>query len=111
MCVSAARAAEGALAPSVPAPVPPAGGRKRALLCACNYAGTSAALAGCENDARCLEYLLRSRFGFDDVTLLLDSSPHPQSWPTRANLLWHANALAAGATSGDSLFFAFSGHG
>jgi hypothetical protein len=112
MCVSAARAAEAAVAPPVPAAVPPpGGGRKRALLIGCNYAGTSAALSGCENDARCLEYLLRTRFAFDDVTLLLDSAPHPAAWPTRQNILWHAHALAAGGVAGDSLFFAFSGHG
>lgn len=90
------------------------GPRKRAVLVGCNYASTpSATLQGCINDASCLRYLLLSRFGFrdEDIVLLLDTSPYPSQWPTRSNILWHANALSADARGGDSLFFSFSGHG
>lgn len=102
----------------VPAPMPAAnavsGPRRRAVLIGCNYASTpSATLQGCINDAACLRHLLVSRFGFldQDVVLLLDTSPYPSQWPTRANILWHASSLSSGARGGDSLFFSFSGHG
>lgn len=123
MAASAARAAEAAAfggggasvaysTSAVPAPMPPAGGGvKRALLCACNYRGTRAELQGCENDARCLDYLLRTKFGFTEVVMLLDTQPDPVFWPTRCNILARAHALASGARDGDSLFFGFSGHG
>lgn len=90
------------------------GPRRRAVLVGCNYASTpSASLQGCINDASCLRHLLISRFGFldQDIVLLLDTSPYPSQWPTRANILWHASSLSSGARSGDSLFFSFSGHG
>lgn len=103
---------------SVPASMPAAnalsGPRKRAVLVGCNYASTpSASLHGCINDASCLRHLLVTRFGFleSDIVLLLDTSPFASQWPTRANILWHANALSSGAREGDSLFFSFSGHG
>jgi Caspase domain len=37
------------------------GRRRKALLIGCNYPGTSAALAGCCNDAVCMEYLLKHK--------------------------------------------------
>ena len=65
-------------------------GRKRALLIGCNYAGTAQALGGCVNDAHCLAYLLRSRFGFreQDICMLTDASPVPELWPTRQNIFY-----------------------
>jgi hypothetical protein len=108
-----ATAAMTATAAQPPPPPGPPSGRKRALLVACNYAGTSAQLGGCINDAACLAHCLTTRFGFRpaDVVQLLDTSPDPAAWPTRHNILAAAHALAASAGPGDSLFFSFSGHG
>jgi len=115
-----AGAAAGAVVAQPPAPGAYAGptttggsGRRRALLVACNYAGTSAALAGCINDAACLSHCLTTRFGFHpaDITQLLDTSSNPAAWPTRANIFNAVHALVATSRSGDSLFFSFSGHG
>ncbi|BDA41997.1 Metacaspase-1A [Coccomyxa sp. Obi] len=113
----------GAPAPAMPAPVPfhqqpaPAPsftpGRKKALLCACNYRGSRAELRGCINDAHNLRYLLKTRFGFQDsnIVMLTDDSPNPQAWPTRANMMYQMQLLLWNAQPGDSLVFHFSGHG
>eukprot|EP00892_Ulva_mutabilis_P001307 jgi/Ulvmu1/11177/UM072_0013.1 len=86
-------------------------GRKKALLIGCNYPGTSAELKGCCTDVQHVEYLLRSRFGFTDITVLRDDQHNRASMPTRNNILRQMDALVRGASSGDSLFFHFSGHG
>ncbi len=51
--------------------------------------GSSCALNGCINDAHCMAYLLKSKFGFQDadITLLTDDQGNPSRWPTRANML------------------------
>jgi len=61
--------------------------------------GTHCALGGCINDAHCMAYLLKSRFGFQDadITLLSDDQGDPSRWPTRANMLCAAG-FAAGAS-------------
>lgn len=86
-----------------------AGGRKKALLIGCNYPGTSAELRGCCTDVQHVEYLLRSRFGFEDITILRDDQHDRTKMPTRNNILRNMDALVRGATAGDSLFFHFSG--
>ncbi|KAK9908707.1 hypothetical protein WJX75_001808 [Coccomyxa subellipsoidea] len=88
-------------------------GRKKALLCACNYRGSSSELRGCINDAHCLRHLLTSRCNFreSDIVMLTDDSPNPQAWPTRANMLYQMQLLTWNAQPGDSLVFSFSGHG
>jgi hypothetical protein len=94
--------------------MPAAGGtQKRALIVGCNYRGTSHALKGCINDAKCLAYCLQTRFGFrpEDCVLMTDDSPDPRLWPTRENLLTGMQRLVAGTSAGDRLFFSFSGHG
>ena len=118
----------GAPAPTMPQPRPNAAqpppaqsyhptGRKRALLCACNYrcmrapcmcsdmlhAGGAASsslrcmrsrgspheLKGCINDSHCIKYLLTTRLGFrpEDIVMLTDDQNAPQAWPTRANIV------------------------
>lgn len=88
-------------------------GRKRALLCACNYAGTSAALNGCITDATCLKYLLQKRFHFQeaDIRVLTDDNPDPNWRPTRKNIDYWIGWLVNDQRPGDDLWFSFSGHG
>lgn len=45
--------------------MPPAGGgTKKALIIGCNYPGTQSQLRGCINDAQCMEFMLKTKFGF-----------------------------------------------
>jgi len=87
--------------------------RRKCLLVACNYQGTSAALKGCGNDQQCMRHCLKTRFGFRDeeILALFDGQPDPRLWPTRANILAAMRWLVADARAGDSLFFHYSGHG
>lgn len=78
---------------------------KRALIVGINYPGTSHALRGCVNDARAMEDLLKSQFGFQNIAMLLDAQA------TTANILNELEKLVAGAAPGDILFFHYSGHG
>lgn len=78
---------------------------KRALSVGINYPGTGNALRGCVNDSRMIENLLRTRYGFEDITLLLDNDA------TTANIRTALNKLVNSATPGDVLFFHYSGHG
>jgi hypothetical protein len=57
-------AAAGA-ARAVPPPMPPAGGGvRKAFICGISYLGSRSQLNGCANDAKCMAYMLQSRFGF-----------------------------------------------
>ncbi|GAB4823694.1 hypothetical protein N2152v2_010740 [Parachlorella kessleri] len=106
------QAAGSAYSGSVPPAMPPASGKKKALLCGCNYFGTSAQLNGCINDAKCMEYLLRTKFGFGEhILLMVDNHTDPLRRPTRYNMMQGMAWLMAGLRPGDSLFFHFSGHG
>jgi hypothetical protein len=85
------------------------GRRRKALLIGCNYPGTSAALSGCCNDAVCMEYLLRNKFGYSDIRMLRDDGKGPGQKPTKRNILAGIDWLVGDARAGDSLFFHFSG--
>jgi LSD1 subclass zinc finger protein len=53
-------------------PYPVARGcKKRALLVGISYAGTRYELMGAVNDANCMDYLLRERFGFPADSILV----------------------------------------
>jgi len=97
----------------LPAPVPRAATRKRAVCIGINYGGSRAPLAGCVNDCLCVRHALTRRFGFPEasVVVLRDDAPSVDWFPTRANILRALTWLSAGARSGDSLFLSFSGHG
>ena len=58
-----------------------------------------------------LQYMLTQRFEFkeEDITMLLDDSSDPNAWPTGNSMRYHMRQLVAGAQSGDSLLFHFSG--
>ncbi|PSC73732.1 metacaspase-1 isoform X2 isoform B [Micractinium conductrix] len=103
-------------APSAPAPgMPPAGGsgRKKAFIVGINYFGTSAQLRGCINDAKCMEYLLKTKFGFkqENILMMTDDCPDPMRRPTKANMHQGFRWLMMDLKPGDSLVFHYSGHG
>jgi hypothetical protein len=60
---------------------------KRALLCGCNYPGSSHALNGCVNDVNAMHTMLTTHFGFspEDITKLIDTDPSSVQ-PTGANI-------------------------
>jgi hypothetical protein len=78
---------------------------KRALSVGINYPGQSAELRGCVNDSYMIKNLLEVRYGFEDITLLLDNDA------TTENIRKALHALVDGAKPGDVIFFHYSGHG
>lgn len=81
--------------------------KKRAFLCGINYPGTPHALRGCVNDVTTMSDILTRNFGFTttEKRMLTDTSA------TTANILDRLNWLVDGATTGDVLYFHYSGHG
>lgn len=80
----------------------------------CNYPGTSSALGGCVNDALCMAYLLKTKFGFEagNIRTLRDDAEGgraPGIMPTHANIISNITWLVSDCRPGDSLFFHFSG--
>ncbi|CAK0903126.1 unnamed protein product [Prorocentrum cordatum] len=91
-------------------------GRRRSLLVGINYFGTSSELSGCVNDILRVRPVLAEKWGFqqgeETQRVLLDSPDWPQHLrPTLANMRAAIGWLAAGAATGDALFFHYSGHG
>lgn len=64
---------------------------------------------GAMQDVQHIEYLLKTRFGFQDITVLRDDLHRQDVMPTKRNILAHIDRLVQGAQAGDSLFFHFSG--
>lgn len=69
---------------------------------------------GCINDAQCMHYMLKTKFGVPDteVLMLRDDSlgrRDPRLMPTRGNIVAGMQWLLSGAKAGDRLFFHFSG--
>jgi len=93
-------------------------GNKRSLFVGINYPGSSGELRGCINDVENVQELVTGQFGFskdaEHMRVLVDA-PNPgmrsDGMPTRANIEAGMKWLIAGAQSGDSLFFHYSGHG
>ena len=46
-------------------------GSKRAVICGISYRGTSLELKGCLNDAKCMSYLLTSKYNFPESAILM----------------------------------------
>lgn len=86
--------------------------QKKALIVGCNYQRTRDELKGCINDAKCMEYLLATKFGFDkrSIRVLTDDQAGRQR-PTKQLIIEGMHWLVEGASPGSSLFFHFSGHG
>lgn len=89
--------------------------RKRALIVACSYPGSSAPLPGTLNDADEIHSLLVEEFDFPNTTenlmILRDDDDDMMLQPTRRNILKGFHWLLGDLQSGDSLFLYFSGHG
>ena len=83
---------------------------KKALLIGINYTGSQYQLSGCINDMININSKLTSQFGFiqNNIQLLTDDTSIK---PIKSNILTYFKNLLINSTSGDQLFFAFSGHG
>ncbi len=80
-------------------------GIKRALSVGINYPDQPHYLRGCVNDSLTIDKMLREKFGFEDVTLLLDNDA------TTQRIKEELVKLINGSKPGDVLFFHYSGHG
>lgn len=80
---------------------------KKALLIGINYINSPYALSGCIDDTNRIKILLENR-GFNAFQTLTDLTPIK---PTKNNILNEFKNLIVNASSGDILFFYFSGHG
>jgi hypothetical protein len=78
--------------------------KKRALLVAINYVGTSNELHGCINDSTHMKDFLTAR-GFTDIKQILEKEATTSG--IKAGLAW----LTADTQSGDVIVFHYSGHG
>lgn len=82
--------------------------KSKALLVGCNYIGMTCELLGCINDAYNLQELVGKYYPGGEVRVMNDFNGNP---PTYDNLIDNIKWLVSGATNGDSLLFAWSGHG
>lgn len=87
-------------------PVEPSIVNKKALLVGINYTNTQNELYGCINDVSNVKDRLNSQ-GFI-VTTLTDFT---EKKPTKKNIIDEFTSLIMNSTSGDLLFFMYSGHG
>lgn len=80
---------------------------KKALLIGINYINTPYELSGCINDTDKINTLL-TNYGFTSINLLTDLTTNK---PTKQNILNELKNMLINSTTGDILFFYFSGHG
>ncbi|GLT39889.1 hypothetical protein SLA2020_140560 [Shorea laevis] len=88
-------------------------GRKRAVICGVSYKYSRYELRGCINDAKCMKYLLVSRFKFPEssIIMLTEEETDPYKLPIKHNIKMALYWLVQGCQPGDSLVFHYSGHG
>ena len=79
--------------------------KRRALLIGINYYGTTYQLSGCITDTQSLNDKFGSSYDIEIITDLTNKKP------TRSVILSEFSALLESANSGDTILFAFSGHG
>ncbi len=84
--------------------------KKKALLLGLNYTGTQYELNGCINDVMDMSQVLINNYGFtsNNIEIMTDTT---ETKPTRENILNSFTNLIKNAVSGDTLMFAYSGHG
>ncbi len=80
---------------------------KKALLIGINYINTPYELSGCINDTDKINTLLTNH-GFTSINLLTDLTTNK---PTKLNILNELKNILINSSTGDILFFYFSGHG
>jgi hypothetical protein len=79
--------------------------KRRALLIGINYYGTPYQLSGCITDVQSLNDKFCSSYDIEIITDLTNKKP------TKSVILSEFSALLESANSGDTVLFAFSGHG
>ncbi|GBG24542.1 Metacaspase-1 [Hondaea fermentalgiana] len=84
------------------------GNKRKALLVGINYVGQKGELAGCHNDVISMKRFLEKQ-GFQEFRVLLDDGEAEN--PTADNIMKGFDWLTEGNSTGDSLFFHYSGHG
>jgi hypothetical protein len=82
--------------------------KKSALLIGCNYIGTQYQLSGCLTDVMNIQTKIKSQYGFQEIKIMTDETSLK---PTKINIINEITSLLSNSTAGDTLFFAFSGHG
>jgi hypothetical protein len=80
---------------------------KKAILIGINYLNTPYELSGCINDTHKINTLL-TNYGFTSINLLTDLTINK---PTKQNILNELKNMLINSSTGDILFFYFSGHG
>jgi hypothetical protein len=85
--------------------------KKRALCVGLNYPGTNCELKGCVNDMRCIRNMLKERYNYADANIRILADQGDFEKPTLEAILSGFQWLLEGATAGDHLIFAYSGHG
>ena len=87
------------------------GPQRRALFIGINYFIQRGQLRGCVSDAQNMASYLVGHFGYkpEDMLILTDDKKHPESQPTKQNILRAMHWLVKDACSNDTLFFYFSG--
>ncbi|KAF7794207.1 hypothetical protein EIP86_005339 [Pleurotus ostreatoroseus] len=85
---------------------------KKAVCIGVSYPGTKHHLHKAHDDALKMRDLLKNRYDYTDVKLLLDSDrPDVDARPTRKHILRAIDDLVKGVSKGDRLVFHFTGHG
>ncbi|KZV76558.1 hypothetical protein PENSPDRAFT_423496 [Peniophora sp. CONT] len=88
----------------------------RALVIGLTYEWTATKdlwpLKGCRNDAHSFAELLRTRYGWQDITVMTDEEKNRKSslWPTKKNMLEKMTELVADAHAGDMFVIYYAGH-
>lgn len=80
--------------------------KKNALLVGINYTGTKNELFGCINDVNSINDKISQTF--DNITIMTDLT---YLKPTKKNILDEFKTLLTNSSTGDFLFFLYSGHG
>ena len=80
---------------------------KIALVIGCNYLGTTHKLSGCINDAENIKKLLKTKYAFDNINIITDTT---HVTPTKTNILDGLKNMLNNSITGDKLFFSFCGH-
>jgi LSD1 subclass zinc finger protein len=62
-------------------------GSKKALICGINYKYSRYQLKGCINDAKCMKYMLTTKFGFPEASVLMLSGKLLALLPTLKSLI------------------------
>ncbi|KAF8549035.1 hypothetical protein OG21DRAFT_643070 [Imleria badia] len=94
----------------------PASGKKKGLLIAVedNMVKGYAKLYHAHRDAKDVRRLLTEDFGYsaEDIVLMMDHKSIPKDlWPTKTRIRKQIQRFVQGVSTGDHLFFYYSGHG